>query len=173
MSTAETPTRRARRSVLIAYGVVALFGAAFFALSFQYDFFRYGDQVGPGLLPRIVGALVAVLGLALMLQEVRTGSVLTGDSGIEDEDEDAGPSRQTIIKLVSVFGMIVVAVLLVPLIGLVPPLVLLVLALTIFVEKMPVIPSLISTVVAGVVAFVLFAVVLRLPVPMGIFEGMF
>jgi hypothetical protein len=59
----------------------------------------------------------------------------------------------------------------VPVLGLIPPLVLLVAALTIFVERMPVLPSLAVTAGAAVVAYALFVMVLRVPIPMGVFEG--
>ena len=168
----QTHRHSARRAVIIAYGVIALIGALFFALSFQYDFHRYEDQVGPGSLPRIAGAVVLVLGIALMIQEARTGSVLLGDSGVEEEQSE-GMSRKTVIKLLTVFGIIILAVLLVPVLGLIPPLVLLVAALTIFVERMPVLPSLAVTDGAAVVAYALFVMVLRVPIPMGVFEELF
>lgn len=168
----QTPRRTARRAILIAYGVIALTGALFFALSFQYDFHRYEDQVGPGFLPRIAGGIVLLLGTALMVQEARVGSVLLGDSGV-DEEQSGGMSRTTVIKLLTVFGIIILAVLLVPVLGLIPPLVLLVAALTIFVERMPVLPSVAVTVGAAVVAYALFVLVLRVPIPMGVFEEMF
>lgn len=160
--------RRPRRSVLVSYGIIALFGAAGFALSFQYDFFRYGDQVGPGFLPRVVAGIVVVLGAALIFQEIRVGSVLRGDSGVDDEADGHQTSTR---KLVVVFGLIILAVLLVPVLGLVPPLVALVATLTIGVERKPLVPSLILTVGAALMAWGLFVGVLRVPVPMGVFEG--
>ena len=69
------------------------------------------------------------------------------------------------------FGLIILAVLLVPVVGLIPPLVALVAALTIGVERKPLVPSLILTVGAALVAWGLFVAVLRVPVPMGVFEG--
>lgn len=165
------PARRARRSVLASYAVVAVVGLAFFLGSFQYDFYRNVDQVGPGFLPRITGALVTVLGLALMAQELRVGSHLAGDSGVLEDSKKM--SRATVVKLLTVFGLITLALLLVPVLGLIVSLVLLVPALTIWVERMPVKQSLILTVAAGVVAYLLFVVALRIPVPMGVFEGVF
>lgn len=163
-------TRRIRRGVLISYGVIALIGVLAFALSFEYEFFRYGDQVGPGYLPRIVGVIVAVLGIALMIQEVRVGSVLLGDSGVADGN-GAAVSRATAVRLVTVFGLIILAVASVPLLGLIPPLVLLVFALAVLIERKPLIPSLVVTALAAGIAWGLFIQVLRIPIPLGIFEG--
>ena len=125
----DSDVRQARRIVLVSYGVISVFGAVGFALSFQYEFFRYGNQVGPGFLPRAVAAIIVVLGLALMLQEIRVGSVLRGDSGVNDE---AGEQSTSTRKLVVVFGLIILAVLLVPVVGLIPPLVALVAALLVY-----------------------------------------
>ena len=162
-------TRRARVGVLIAYGLLALIGSGFFALSFQYAFTTGAGTVGPAFLPRVVGALTAVLGISLAIQEVRVGSVLLGDSGLAEDDTRL--SRETLFKLVSVFGLMTTALLLVPVLGLILPLTLLVLVVTVFLEKMPVLPSIAVTVTAAVVAYVLFVVVLRFPIPMGILEG--
>lgn len=170
MSETTHAPRRVRRGVVAAYGVIALIGAAFFALSFEYDFFRYGDQVGPGFLPRVAGMLALLLGIALIVQEIRTGSVLLGDSGVE-EDGDTGMSRASMIKLLTVFGLIILAVLLVPVLGLIPPLVLLVGTLTIAIERMPILPSILVAALAAAIAYALFVLVLRVPIPMGVFEG--
>lgn len=161
--------RRTRVGVLISYGILAVIGAAFFALSFQYDFSTARGTVGPAFLPRIVGGLTAVLGLGLVVQELRTGSVLLGDSGAAEAESKL--SRPTLIKLVSVFGLMTVALLSVPLLGLILPLTLLVFVVTVFVERMPLITSIIVTISAAVVAYVLFVVILRFPIPMGILEG--
>src|SRR5690625_6606059 len=93
-----------------------------------------------------------------MLQEIRVGSVRRGDSGVDDE---AGEQSTSTRKLVVVFGLIILAVLLVPVVGLIPPLVALVAALTIGVERKPLVPSLILTVGAALVAWGLFVAVLR------------
>lgn len=168
---AETATRtNRRRSVLIAYGIVTLVGAFFFAFSFEYDFFR-GDsgQVGPAFLPRITAVLVMVLGLALMRQEARSGSVLSGDSGIAESTEAL--DAKTVRKLALVFGLMTVSLLLLPLVGLLVPLVALVLVLTLVVERMPLVPSLAVTAGAGALGYVLFVVVLAIPLPMGLLDG--
>ena len=80
-------------------------------------------------------------------------------------------TRRTAIKIVAVLGLTTLAVVAVPLLGLLVPLVLLVPILMIGVERMPVAWSLLITAGAAVVSYVLFIVVLRLPIPMGVFEG--
>jgi hypothetical protein len=165
------PRLRARTGVLIAYGVLALIGASFFAFSFQFDFTNSRGLVGPGMLPRVAGLFLAVLGMLLIVQEVVKGSTLAGDAGVASEFSK--PNRETARKLVTVFGLITVTLLLVPLLGLIVALTLLVLVLTLFVERMPRIPSIIITVSAGVVAYFLFVVMLQFRLPLGILEGIF
>ncbi|HIX00454.1 MAG TPA: tripartite tricarboxylate transporter TctB family protein [Candidatus Nesterenkonia stercoripullorum] len=169
---AETAGRSRRRSgVLIAYAVLTLLGFGFFLGSLQYEMYSADGQVGPAYLPRYASILLVVLGLLLVMQELRGRSRLAGDSGVEDE---AAPlSRRTVIKLLVVFGLITIALLLVPVLGLILSLLLLIPALSIGVERMPVVTSLLVTVGAAVLAYILFIVVLQVPLPMGVFEGAF
>lgn len=166
---AESTTRR--RGVLISYAVLTLLGFGFFVGSLQYEMATAGGQVGPAYLPRYASILLVILGLLLVMQELRGRSRLAGDSGIEDDAPPLG--RRTVFKLLGVFGLITVALLLVPVLGLILSLVLLIPALSIGVERMPVVTSLIVTVCAAVLAYVLFVVVLQVPLPMGVFEGVF
>lgn len=165
----KTQASRARPGVITAYAVITLMGMGFFLGSLQYAMFRGGNQVGPAYMPRYAAVLLVVLGVLLLIQEFRGRSRMAGDSGVEEDAEAL--NRKTVIKLMAVFGLIVVALLLVPLLGLIGAFVLLIPALTIGVERMPIVTSLIVSVVAGVVAYVVFIVVLRVPLPMGIFEG--
>lgn len=167
--TSAEPKSRARIDVLVAYSVLALVGAAFFVLSFQYDFTNSRGLVGPGLLPRVSGLILLILAVLLILQEYVRGSHLAGDSGIAAESSK--PSRETALKLATVFGLITVTLLVVPFLGLIVSLTILVFVLTMFVERMPRIPSIIITVAAGVVSYFLFVVILQFRLPMGILEG--
>ncbi len=162
---------RRRSGVLISYAVLTLLGFGFFLGSLQYEMYSSDGQVGPAYLPRYASLLLVVLGLLLVMQELRGRSRLAGDPGIEDDAPPLG--RRTAIKLLVVFGLITVALLLVPVLGLILSLVLLIPALSIGVERMPVVTSLIVTVCAAVLAYVLFIVVLQVPLPMGVFEGVF
>lgn len=67
--------------------------------------------------------------------------------------------------------LVVLGLLLVPLLGLILSLMLLVSVLTIGVERMPAVPSLLITAAAGAVAYLVFIVTLRVPLPMGVLEG--
>lgn len=169
---ADPGSRKRRRSgVLITYAVLTLLGLGFFLGSLQYEMSTGEHQAGPAYLPRYASILLVILGALLVMQELRGRSLLAGDSGVED---DAPPlSRATAIKLLAVFGLITVALLLVPVLGLIVSLLLLIPALSIGVERMPVVTSLIVTAGAGVLAYVLFIVVLQVPLPMGVFEGIF
>lgn len=160
---------KTRRGILIAYAVITLIGAAFFVGSFEYSLYRGENQVGPAVLPRYVSGLLVFLGVLLVIQEVRVGSRLAGDSGIETETSSLTP--KTIRKLLIVFGVMILTLILVPLLGLLPSLVLLIPLLTIWVERMPVMTSLIVTLVAAMAAYLIFIVFLRVPMPWGALEG--
>lgn len=161
-------SRRARPGPLIAHVVTTFIGAGFFLGSFRYDLYRAEEQIGPAFLPRYASVLLVVLGLLLVVQEIRGRSELSGDSGVE---EARSITRPMIIKLLTVFGLITGALLLVPLLGLILSLMLLVSVLTIGVERMPAVPSLLITAAAGAVAYLVFIVTLRVPLPMGVLEG--
>ncbi len=162
--------RRARPGALIAHAVTTLIGAGFFFGSFQYDLYRAEEQIGPAFLPRYASVLLVILGLLLVIQEIRGRSELSGDSGV---DEARVITRPMVIKLLTVFGLITVALLLVPFLGLILSLMLLIPALAIGVEKMPVVPSLLFAAGAGIVAYLVFIVSLQVPLPMGVLEGIF
>lgn len=158
-----------RKGVMITYAVITLMGAAFFLGSFEYSMYRGENQVGPAYLPRYASILLITLGLLLVFQEIRGGSKLAGDSGVETESSSLTP--KTIRKLVIVFALMTAAVLLVPVLGLIVSLALLIPVLAIWVERMPVVPSLILTIGAAVGAYFIFIVFLRVPMPMGVLEG--
>lgn len=156
----------ARRGVLIAYALITAIGLAFVVGSYSYTYQMESGQVGPGYLPRFVGGIVIILGVLLVIQELRGGSVLAGDSGV---DESRKLDRSTIIKLVIVFALMALAVTATPLIGIIPSLAILVAVLGIFVEKMPKITTMCFVIGASVGAYIIFIEVLNVPLPMGIF----
>lgn len=169
MSEAVEEQTQARTNVLVAYATLTFIGVAFFWGSFGYDFLQEGEQVGPAYLPRYASALLIVLGVLLVIQELRGRSRLGGDSGADEEASRLTP--QTLRKLLTVFVLIAGALAVVPFVGLILALVVLVAILTLVVERMPVIPSLAITAGAAVGSYVIFIVFLSVPLPMGPLEG--
>jgi len=161
-----------RRPVLLAYGVLTALGALFFAGSFSYPWTAPEDgTVGAGALPRTAGLLLTVLGLLLARQELRTGSVLEGDGHVEEaEPVPAEEAHRVRTKLIVVVVTMVVTALLVPFLGLLPALTLMTLFLTAVVERQPLVRSLLVAGLVLAVSYLLFVVVLRVPLPFGLFD---
>lgn len=162
--------RLVRKDVLITYIVLLVIGIFFLAYSLNYEFYRGGQEgrIGPGYLPRFSGALLALLSIGLLFQEIRKGSNLGGDSGV---DEKEVLTSETTKKIIYILAVIAGALLLTPVLGLLVSLVAAIPVLTIFVEKMKVLPSLILTLGVAIVGYILFVQLLSIPMPMGIFEG--
>ncbi|MFE3139853.1 tripartite tricarboxylate transporter TctB family protein [Streptomyces scopuliridis] len=172
-STPDAPdTRTARRPVLAAYAVLTAVGALFFLGSFAYPWTNPEDgTIGAAALPRVAGLLLLLIGLALIRQESRTGSVLEGDGHItEDAEHTPEETRALRRKLVLVTAVMVVTALLIPVLGMLPALALMTLYVTASVEKLRW-PVALAT-AGGVlgVSYLLFTVVLRVPLPLGLFD---
>lgn len=161
-----------RRPVVLAYGVLAATGGVFFAGSFFYPWSNPEDgTLGPSVLPRIAGLALLVLGLLLARQELRTGTALEGDGYVTEEEEHTAEETRAIrTKLLVVVGTMVVTALLIPFLGLLPALTLMTLFLCAYVERQPLGRSLLVTVLTFAAAYLLFIVLLRVPLPFGLFD---
>ncbi|OAH14004.1 tripartite tricarboxylate transporter TctB family protein [Streptomyces jeddahensis] len=186
--TIAAPTR-ARRPVLAAHGTLATVGALFFLGSFAYPWTNPEDgTIGAAALPRVAGALLLIIGLALVRQELRTGSVLEGDGGQADDGlaadapqaaegrpdatSSSGPHEQASVhrKLITVTLVMVVTALLIPFLGMLPALALMTLFLTAVAERLPWPVALAVSAGGFVGAYLLFVVLLRVPLPFGLFD---
>ncbi|WP_306321619.1 MULTISPECIES: tripartite tricarboxylate transporter TctB family protein [unclassified Streptomyces] len=164
---------RARRPVLVAYGALTALGALFFAGSFAYPWTQPEDgTIGAGVMPRTAGLLLTVLGLLLVRQELRTGSVLEGDGHVEEAAADGGAeeARRVRTKLIVVVVTMVVTALLVPFLGLLPALTLMTLFLTAVVERQPLARSVLVAALVFALSYLLFITVLSIPLPFGLFD---
>ncbi|TDC27968.1 hypothetical protein E1265_00010 [Streptomyces sp. 8K308] len=174
MSAAPTTTepREVRAPVVVAYSVLAAVGAAFFALSFEYHWSNPEDgAVGPGALPRVAGLALLVLGLVLVGQELRTGTALEGDGLVIDDGDHTPEERRRIRrKLLAVVATMVVTAFAIPLLGLLPALTLMTLFLAVVVERQPLPRSLLVAGATYAMAHLIFVVVLRVPLPLGVFD---
>ncbi|MGK5529704.1 tripartite tricarboxylate transporter TctB family protein [Streptomyces sp. URMC 129] len=164
--------RTVRRPVLAAYGVLSAVGTAFFLLSFPYHWSSPEDgAIGPGAVPRVAGLALALLGLVLIRQEIRVGSTLEGD-GLVAEDSGHTPeeTRRIRRKLVVVVATMVITTLLIPVLGLLPALSLMALFLAAVVERQPWPRSAAMAAATLAGTYLLFEVLLRIPLPLGIFD---
>lgn len=168
-----TPKARARKPVLYMFGAIVVVGLVFLTLSFQYDFLL-GKQIGPGFLPRVAAIGLILMGVLLIIDELRAGSILVGDGAIAVvEEQTKDEVKKTHRKLIIVAVLTPIACLLFPILGLLPSLTILAFVLSAFVEKMPKIRSAIVAVVTFGVLYLIFIVVLQVPLPFGIFDPQF
>lgn len=163
---------RARPSVLAAHAALSALGALFFLGSFAYPWTTAEDgTVGPGALPRVAGLALAVIGAVLLYRERRTGTVLQGDGHVEDDSERSAEEHRAIRrKLVVVSAALVCTGALIPFLGMLPALAVLTLFLTIGVERLRWPVALTASVGVLVVCYLLFVVLLRVPLPLGVFD---
>jgi putative tricarboxylic transport membrane protein len=173
------------RAQAVAFGVLAVLGAAVFGTSFGYGILGEEGRVGPGLLPMVTGLLLLLLSTGQLVTRVLRGgpSRRTARSSVpvrqegrsSDSDGDDGPGvdvfgrtePQRVRQLWTVVGALPVAVLLVPLLGFLPALGLLVLFVSAVVERRPPLVAILVTVIAVAAGYGVFAEFLDVPLPTG------
>jgi len=179
---------------IAASGVLAALGAAACLGGLGYGLRTEDGTVGSGLLPAATGAIITVLALidvAQSLVAARRARVtsttvpeapvaeraLAESTAAEDTDSDAATDdgvdvlgrdpRQRNRNLVIVLALVFAAAALVPLIGLLLAMGLLILAITIGVERMRPVSAVVVTACALACVWLVFAQGLRVPFPTG------
>lgn len=174
--------------------ILALVGIAAAIIGSTYGFLGEDGRVGPGFLPVLFGAAVALLSFVDVAQrmlrrdrgvtiEDLATDLAAGDDGIAPVVPDDEPLRNADGEEVDIFGRtqrtrtrilvsvmvgLVAAVLLTSLIGLLLSFTLLMATVAIVLEKRPVLPSLIISVVAAAVIWLVFRELLSVPLPTGL-----
>jgi hypothetical protein len=161
---------RARREVLASRVVLIAVGAAFFLGSFAYDWSGDDGTIGPAVLPRTAGLLLVLVGIALVAQELRSGAERDDEAvGVIAAAEQPDPA-DTRRKLAVVLAAMLATALLIPITGLLPTLSLLTLFLCAVVERQPLLRSVGVATGVGLLGHLLFVVLLRVPLPYGVFD---
>lgn len=163
----------ARKPVLYTFAGLILLGLVFFTLSWQYPFMA-GHQIGPGFLPSIASGALILIGVLLVLDELRSGSILEGDGAVAVVEEQTPEElKATHRRLIFVGVLTLLACVAFPLLGILPSLTILAFVLSAFVEKMPKITSAIVAAATFVGFYVIFVTVLNVQLPFGIFDPQF
>lgn len=149
-----------------------------------YGFSDDQGRVGPGFLPVVAGAFIAVASGAELLRLVLRPSApqAEGIGSVADEIKakaetniaaeshelrsESGRTNKTLSVAIIFVGM-AVSILLIPVIGLLLSLGLLILAIMVIVEKRPIWLSAIVAAAAVLVAYLIFVRMLYVPVPQG------
>lgn len=163
----------------LCYAALVLIGVTAAIGSFQYPILVSGNRVGPGLLPMVFGILLTICGVALLISSVRASASTAagGNAGVNqgsapsDDDTDASgkTAKQRVRHLWVVFGLLLVAIVLVYPLGFLTAFGLFVLAVSAGVERQPIVKSLLSAIAAVVVTYLLFVAFLSVPLPAGPF----
>lgn len=169
-----TEPARGRLPVLVSRIVLTCVGAAFFLGSLAYDWSGSDGSIGSAALPRTAGLLLVLVGIGLVVQELRAGAAMddevVGVAAEPDADGGTADPARTRRKLLVVFAAMVATALLIPITGLLLTLSLLALFLCAVVERQPFLRSAAVAVGVGVIGHLLFVELLRVPLPLGLLD---
>ncbi|PRY57555.1 tripartite tricarboxylate transporter TctB family protein [Knoellia remsis] len=163
-----TSLRRSGEAML--YAAIALLGLVAAVVGSGYGMFGEGGRIGPGFLPVVAGALTAALCASVAVGVVRRAAHGEPEPSIEpvpDIDSTGRSEKQRVLNLWVVFGLTLVALLLVQVVGFLAAFGLLVLVISAVVEKQNVVKSLVITTAALAVVYLLFGLFLGVPLPGG------
>ncbi|WP_035769422.1 tripartite tricarboxylate transporter TctB family protein [Arthrobacter castelli] len=195
-SKSEAPARtRPPTSDVVGTAILAAVGAFALVMGFGYGFLEEGGKVGPGFLPVVTGGFILVASLAeitrmYLTHGQRGGSLMDFTEDIEEEanaaigqtadPETEGSSESTQQRdtfgrtasprnraIVKVFGILLAALLVMPWLGLLLSLTAMVLTVVLWVERKPLLPSVLMAAGALAGAYLIFVQALGVPLPQG------
>ena len=159
---------------LIGSALLVALGVAFAIGGTGYGVFGEGSRIGPGFMPLVAGVLLVVFGVMIGVEAaLRRGRVPSQrvqnmeQGGVEGEEEEGGRT------VVVAFGLMLVTVLLIPVLGFLLSFGLLILALVTFVEREGWLRGILLSVSAIAVTWLTFVVLLEIPLPLGILGELF
>lgn len=168
-------------------GVIIALGLAAAVVGAGYGFLDGDGRIGPGFLPSIAGALMAVFAAVNALTSGRKQSA-TLESVVEGQipglgQEEASPEvtagnndldiygrtqRQRDKMLWTVIGIMLATVLLVPLLGFMLAFAAMLVVVAVVVERRKILPSIAVSVITLAATYAVFVLFLRVPLPQGI-----
>lgn len=153
-----------------ASGVLVVVGAVAALIGSGYGFTTDNGQIGAGFMPVVLGVVMAVLAVVDVVATLRRPPDADAGAGTEQSDIDVlGRSqRQRNGMLALVVGLLFLSLLLVPVTGLLIALGLLVVAIATIVERRHILAALLVGAIAIAVVHVVFAVLLKVPMPTGL-----
>lgn len=179
-------------SDVVGTAILAAVGAAALIMGIGYGIFEEGGQVGPGFLPVFTGGFILAASLAeiarMYFSRAQRGHSLLdvaetveeeakaaiGHTHGRDNTEDGGhvdtfgrTSTERNWAIVKVFGVLLVALLMTPVIGLLLSLMGMALTIVLWVERKPLVPALLATGGGFVAMYLIFVQFLGVPVPQG------
>jgi putative tricarboxylic transport membrane protein len=168
-------------------GVIIALGIAAAVAGTGYGFLGEDGRIGPGFLPAIAGALMAVFAAVNVVTSGRKhGATLESVvedhiPGLDHEDAPGDPAgngggldiygrtqRQRDKMLWTVIGIMLATVLLVPLLGFMLAFAAMLVVVAVVVERRRILPSIAVSVVTLAATYAVFVLFLRVPLPQGI-----
>ncbi|MER5392972.1 tripartite tricarboxylate transporter TctB family protein [Saccharopolyspora sp. NPDC002686] len=156
----------AQRGQVVLFSGLALLGAGFALSAFGYGVLLPESRIGPGFLPLVAGGLLAVLSVLLLVEQLRRPQPSSAVRGVDDFGRTP---QQRVWILRRVFVLLPVAVALVPVLGMVCALGVLVLVISTWLERRRLLPAVLLSASSAAAMYVVFAVVLQVPLPTGVF----
>lgn len=154
------------RGEVVAYGFLAVAGAAAAVTAVRYGLFVEDGRVGPGLVPAVSGGLLAVLGVVLLLR-TRTAERPADRPSVEEVDIHGRDQAARVKQLWTVFGLLLLTIVAVNVFGFLVAFGAFVFVVSAWVERRGLLPSAVTTGIACAVVYALFVFFLRVPLPPG------
>ncbi|GAA0529975.1 hypothetical protein GCM10011581_29530 [Saccharopolyspora subtropica] len=151
---------------VVVFAGLTLVGAGFAVSALGYRVLLPESRIGPGFLPLVAGSLLAVFSVLLLVQQLRHPAEAPADGGVDDSGRTPA-QRARILR--RVFVLLPAALLVVPVVGMVTAFGLLVLVISVWLEGRRPVAAVAISLVAAAAMHVIFVVVLRVPLPTGVF----
>lgn len=170
--------RASSAGTVVALLVVTAIGISVAVVAPGYGMDVDGQRIGPGFLPLTAGIGLAVLSLVQLASELRASAAARRARGGHDApvvDPHGEESTDVLGRTAArrkrnmrfVTAAVVLTVVLIPVIGFLESFGLLLLFVSIYVERRPVLPAVVISVVAVAVVYTIFVIGLNVRLPMG------
>lgn len=156
-------TRTKISGEIVFAGLLALVGLIVVGRSYQYGLSDEG-RIGPGAFPGALGLILALLGTYLVLKGVRTRSDAKLDTSEADSDADA-EEQSNARKAFTVLGMVAVAIVAAPYVGLIPALTVLIFLIALVIEGVGLLRSFSLAAICFALYYGIFELLLAVPMP--------
>jgi putative tricarboxylic transport membrane protein len=168
----------ARSGEVLIYLLLTVVGLVAAVMGRGYGITIEGGRVGPGMVPFVAGASVAVLSAVLLVQAVRRAAaealdavpVLDSVQDADDQETDifGRTEKQRVRQLWTVFGLLLATLFLVTWVGFLIAFGLFIFVVSTFVEKRKPLGSAIVAVAACTFIYLVFELFLGVPLPQGL-----
>lgn len=152
--------------------ILVVLGATFAAFSVDYGILGEGARIGPGFVPCVVGLLLIIFGATIGWEtwqsRVQAASTHSESATASDTATDDAPSHNTTKAVTLIFGLLLIAAYLAPILGFLLTFSILVFAILAGVERERIGFSFAISLGIGVLAWLVFYEFMGIRLPLGI-----